>query len=115
MQTPPQNSQKIDAATLASNLQLQEERRELVCSLLALATKLGLLALGVASLVKLCLAYQQRLDRHGELSAVLAVESTKLNNLQKRFDNLFTIGGDRRLMDEQDQWIAPNRLRVIWR
>ncbi len=105
----------MDAATLASSLQLQEQRRELVCSFLALAMKLGLLALGVVSLVKLCLAYQQRLDRHGELSAVLGVESVKLNNLQKRFDNLFTIGGDQRLMDEQDQWIAPNRLRVIWR
>ena len=27
----------------------------------------------------------------------------------------FTLGGDERLMDEQEQWIAPNRLRVIWR
>jgi len=43
------------------------------------------------------------------------VESGKLRQLQQRFDRLFTLGGDRRLMDEQDQWIAPNRLRVIWR
>ncbi len=100
---------------MASKLQLQEQRRELLCSFLALAMKLCLLGLGLVSLVRLCIAYQQRLDRHGELSAVLDVEAEKLKNLQNRFDSLFTIGGDRRLMDEQDQWIAPNRLRVIWR
>jgi len=38
-----------------------------------------------------------------------------LQGLQHRFDTLFTLGGDERLMDEQEQWIAPNRLRVIWR
>ena len=26
-----------------------------------------------------------------------------------------SLGGDKRLMDEQEQLIAPNRLRVIWR
>ena len=105
----------MDTATLASKLQLQEQRREMLCSFLALAMKMGLLSLGLVSLVRLCFAYQQRLERHGEVSAVLNVESVKLKGLQKRFDNLFTIGGERRLMDEQDQWIAPNRLRVIWR
>ena len=115
MQLSKENSQRIDAATLASKLQLQEQRREMVCSLLALAMKLGLFSLCLVSLIRLCFAYQQRLDRHSEVSAVLNIESVKLKGLQKRFDNLFTIGGDRRLMDEQDQWIAPNRLRVIWR
>lgn len=105
----------MDAATLAAELQLQAERREKLCSFLALGVKLGLVALGAVSLVKLSLAYQERLDRHGELSAVVDVESSKLRQLQQRFDRLFTLGGDRRLMDEQDQWIAPNRLRVIWR
>ena len=64
------------------------------------------MALGGVSLVKLSFAYQERLDRHGELAAVVEVESSKLNQLQQRFDRLFTLGGDRRLMDEQDQWIA---------
>ena len=105
----------IDAATLAAELQLQAERREKLCSLLALGMKLGLVMLGAVSLVKVSLAYQERLDRHAELAAVVDVESGKLYHLQQRFDRLFTLGGDRRLMDEQDQWIAPNRLRVIWR
>ena len=38
-----------------------------------------------------------------------------LETLQQRFDRLFSIGGEKRLISEQDQWIAPNRLRVIWR
>jgi len=105
----------MDAATLAAEFQLQAEHREKLCSLLALGVKLGLVALGGVSLVKLSWAYQERLDRHGELAAVVDVESRKLHHLQQRFDRLFTLGGDRRLMDEQDQWIAPNRLRVIWR
>ena len=114
-QPPATATSQVDAATLAAELQLQVERREILCSALALAVKLGLVALGGVSLVKLSFAYQERLDRHGELAAVVEVESSKLNQLQQRFDRLFTLGGDRRLMDEQDQWIAPNRLRVIWR
>ena len=109
------HNQRIDAATLASMLQLQEQRRELIYSVFALVMKIGLLSLGALSLLKLAFAYQQRVERHGELSAVLEVESAKLNTLQKRFDRLFTQGGDRRLMDEQEQWIAPNRVRIIWR
>ncbi len=108
-------SQPIDAATLASKLQLQEQQRDLIYSLLALAMKIGLLSLGVVSLFKLGLASVQRLDRYAELSSILNVESGRLIGLQKRFDRVFTIGGDRRLMDEQDQWIAPDRVRVIWR
>ena len=104
-----------DAASLAALLQHQNDRRELLCSSLALAVKVGLIFLGSVSLVRLSVAYQERLDRHGELAAVVDVEANKLLGLQQRFDTLFTLGGDKRLMDEQEQWIAPNRLRVIWR
>ena len=106
---------RLDAATLASKLQLKEQRRELFYSLVALSMKLGLLALVSVSLVKICIAYHQRLDRHGELAAILSVESERLKGFQKRFDSLFSIGGAHRFMDEQDQWIAPNRVRIIWR
>ncbi len=109
------NNQRVDAATLASTIQLQEQQRELIYSLIALAMKLGLLLIGTASLVKLGIASHQRVGRYSELSSVLNVESVKLISLQKRFDRFFTIGGDKRLMDENDQWIAPNRIRVIWR
>ena len=108
-------SVQLDAATKAAQIQLQTEQREKFCSGLALGVKFGLVLLGAVSLVKLSFAYQERLDRHGELAAVVDVESDKLRYLQQRFDRLFTLGGERRLMKEQDQWIAPNRSRVIWR
>ena len=108
-------TKRVDAATLASTIQLQEQRRELLYSVIALAMKLGLLLIGTTSLVKLGIASHQRMGRYTELSSVLNVESVKLVKLQERFDRFFTIGGDRRLMDENDQWIAPNRIRVIWR
>ena len=77
--------------------------------------KSGLLVIALLSLVRLGIASYQRVGRYSEISSVLEAQSIKMINLQKRFDTLFTIGGDRRLMDEQDQWIAPDRVRVIWR
>ena len=71
--------------------------------------------MGCISVVRLSVAYQERLDRHREIAAVVNLESKKLEILQHRFDRLFSIGGEKRLLSEQDQWIAPNRLRVIWR
>ena len=110
-----QPSQRVPAATLASTLQLQEQQRELIYSVIALAMKIGLLLIGTTSLFKVGIASHQRLGSYTELSSVLDVESVKLIALQERFDRFFTIGGEKRLMDENDQWIAPNRIRVIWR
>jgi hypothetical protein len=73
---------------------------------------LGLVA--VVSLVRLAGAYQTRLERHGEISAVLDIQQAKLLKAQHRFDKLFAAGGEQQLIQEQDQWIAPNRLRVVW-
>ncbi len=109
------NRQKIDAATLAASIQLQEQQREVIYSIIALIMKVGLLTVGFASLVRLGLASVQRVNGHMEVSSVLAFESAKLEKMQERFDRLFTIGGARRLIDEEDQWIAPNRVRIIWR
>ncbi len=100
---------------MASTLQLQEQRRELVYSLIALGMKLGLLLIGTTSLIKLGISSHQRMGRYSELSSALNVESIKLVILQNRFDRFFTIGGAKRIMDENDQWIAPDRIRVIWR
>ena len=46
---------------------------------------------------------------------MLNIQQAKLNKAQQRFDNLFTTGGEQRLIQEQDQWIAPNRMRVVWK
>jgi hypothetical protein len=98
----------------ASEACLQQERRELHCSMIALTVKLALGLLIGVSLVRLAGAYQERMERQGELTAVLDLELGKLNKARERFDQLFSTNGEQRLIREQNQWIAPNRLRVVW-
>jgi hypothetical protein len=95
-------------------LSLANERQEMVCSVIGLAVKLGLVVVASCSLFRLAGAYQQRMERQGEIAAVLEVESAKLAKARERFDKLFHIDGEQRLISEQSQWIAPNRMRVVW-
>ena len=109
------SSPRVDTYTLVSTLQKKEEKRELLYGYIALFMKFGLLAIFSASFVNLGIASQQRVRRQVELSSVLGKEAEKLERLKRRFDQLFTIGGQHRFMKEQDQWITPNSVRVIWR
>jgi len=95
-------------------LAVTQERRELVCSLIGLTVKLGLVAVTGVSLVRIAGAYQHRMDSNGEIVAVLELENARLTRARQRFDDLFMVEGEQRLIREQSQWIAPNRLRVIW-
>lgn len=95
-------------------LSLNEERRELMCSLIGLTVKVGLALMAGVSLCRLAGAYQERMDRQGELAAVLAIEKAQLAKARDRFDRLFMVDGEQKLIREQSQWIAPNRLRVVW-
>ena len=72
------------------------------------------IAVAGVSLMRLAGAYQQRMERQGEITAVLELETAKLAKARERFDTLFRIEGEQRLIREQSQWIAPNRLRVVW-
>ena len=49
------------------------------------------------------------------INALLEKESKKLHKLRLRFDEMFTNGGEQSFFKEQDQWITPNSVRVIWR
>ena len=111
----PSANAAIDALTKVSEFQKEEVRRELFYSYVALILKFGLLVLFSTSLVNLGLASHQRVDRNLELSYLLEKESKKLHRLRQRFDEMFTNGGEQRFFKEQDQWIAPNSVRVIWR
>ncbi len=104
-----------DAASLASALQLQEEKRDLIYSSIALLMKFGFFVIAIASLFNLAIASHHRVRRNLELYSLLDFESKKNKELYFRFDKLFTIGGKQRLLDEHDQWITPNSTRVIWR
>ena len=111
---PPVNI-KVDAFTKVAEFQKAEVRRELFYSYGALILKFGLLVVFSTSLVNLGLASHQRVNRNLELSYLLEKESQKLHRLRRRFDEMFTNGGEQSFFKEQDQWIAPNSVRVIWR
>ena len=95
-------------------LSMSGERQAFVCSLMGLMVKFGLIALSGVSLCRLAGAYQERMERQGEIAAVLELENNQMTKARKRFDQLFAVAGEQRLIREQGQWIAPNRLRVVW-
>ena len=111
----PSGNKKIDAFTQVSEFQKEEIRLELLYSYVALILKFGLLLVFATSLVNLGFASHQRVNRNLELSYLLEKESKKLHKLRRRFDEIFTNGGEQSFFKEQDQWIAPNSVRVIWR
>ena len=112
---PKESIASVDAATRASEFQLQEEQRELTYALISLFIKSGLFVIAIASFLNLGIASHQRINRNNEITSVLKLETEKLTRLHLRFDSLFSIGGKGRLMEEQDQWIAPKSRRIIWR
>ena len=108
-------NKKIDAFTQVSEFQKEEVRRELLYSYVGLILKFGLFILFATSLVNLGFASHQLVNRNLELSYLLEKESKKLHKLRLRFDEMFANGGEQNFFKEQDQWITPNSVRVIWR
>ena len=110
----PSLKKKVDAFTQVSEFQKEELRRELFYSYGTLILKFGLLVVFGSSLVNLGIASHQRVNRNIELSYLLEKESKKLHSLRLRFDEMFVNGGEQSFFKEQEQWIAPNSVRVIW-
>jgi len=104
----------VSDAAKADLMALSSERRELLCSVIGLTVKLGLVVVAAVSLCRLAGAYQQRMERQGEIAAVLELQTAKLAKARERFDQLFMEEGEQRLIREQSQWIAPNRMRIVW-
>ena len=111
----PSVNKKVDAFTQVSEFQKDEITRELMYSYVGLILKFGLLIVFATSLVNLGIASHQRVNRNLELSYLLEKESKKLHKLRLRFDEMFTNGGEQSFFKEQEQWITPNSVRVIWR
>ena len=111
----PSLNKKVDAFTQVAEFQKEAISRELLYSYVGLVLKFGLLIVFATSLVNLGLASHQRVNRNLELSYLLEKESKKLHKLRLRFDEMFTNGGEESFFKEQDQWITPNSVRVIWR
>ncbi|MEB3271943.1 MAG: hypothetical protein VKJ44_09925 [Synechococcus sp.] len=104
------------AAATASRPQPEpgSDRRELLCSVISLAVKIGLVTLIGVTLLRQAGVFQQRMQRQEELAAVLELQTARLQKLRQRFDQLFMPAGEQQLIREQSQWIAPQRLRVVW-
>jgi hypothetical protein len=81
---------------------------------IGLVVKLGLVAVTGVSLFRLAGAYQLRMERQGEIAAVLELQNARMAKARERFDSLFLVEGEQRLIREQSQWIAPDRLRIVW-
>ena len=111
----PSVNKQIDVLTQVSEFQKEELRRELLYSNVGLILKFGLFIVFATSLLNLGLASHQRVNRNLELSYLLEKESKKLHRIRTRFDEMFANGGEESFLKEQDQWIAPNSVRVIWR
>ena len=79
-------------------------REELMFASLGLFLKTAGILLAVVTLAKLALAHQHRLDRHGEIQAVQQVQ----------LDRLFSSDGQQVVFQQEQQWIAPNRRRIVW-
>ena len=65
-------------------LSLSSESQKLVCSVLGLTLKLSLVVVTGVSLMRLAVAYQERMERQGELKAVLDLETGKLTKARDR-------------------------------
>jgi len=85
---------------------LSRERQELLCSVIGLAVKVGLVLVAGVSLARLATAYQERMERQGELAAVLDLERAKLAKARERFDHLFMVDGEQRLIREPTGGVA---------
>ena len=89
-------------------------REEMAFAGLGLALKIAGLLLALITLTKLALAHQQRLERHGEIQAVLQLQLDRLTRQKRELDRLFSSDGHQVLFRREEQWIAPNRRRIIW-
>ena len=81
---------------------------------LGLALKTVGFLLALMTLTKLALAHQERLERHGEIKAVLQLQLDRLDRQKRELDRLFSSDGHQTLFRREEQWIAPNRRRIIW-
>jgi len=89
-------------------------REELLFASLGLLLKAAGLVLAVVTLAKLAVAHQERLDRHSEIQAVLQLQSDRLQKREHQLDRLFSADGQQVVFQQEQQWIAPNRRRIVW-
>ena len=91
------------------------QRQQQLFSLIFLLLKICFFILGIISLLKIGYISKVRLIRLTEIKESYFYEKDKLQELTRRFDDLFAVNGQLRFMKDQDQMIRRDRMRVIWR
>ena len=108
-------SSSPDKRSLASSIQINYEKQEEFVSSVFLGLKVCFSLLAIVSLIKIGYTSKVRLTRLSEIKDVYLFEKTRFKSLSKRFDDLFSFGGEQRFMKDQDQMISRDIIRVIWR
>ena len=67
------------------------------------------------SLVKIGYTSKIRLTRLREIKNSYLYENSRFERLSSRFDDLIAFEGKQRFMNDQDQIISKDIIRVIWR
>ena len=94
---------------------MSQQRDELVCGVVSLVIKCCVALVAVISCAKLAASFQHRQLLYRELQAENQLQQDRLATTRAFFDKMFQVGDWERIDEHADQWIAPNRRRVIWK
>ena len=100
---------------LGSVFKKKQQKQEDYVSLVFLSIKICFSLLALISLFKLGYNSKVRLTRLREIQDSFSYEKYRFNFLTNRFDDLFSSEGEQRVMNDQDQIISRDIIRVIWR
>ena len=100
---------------LGSAFKIKQQKEEDFVSLVFLIVKICFSLLAIISLIKLGYSSKVRLIRLKEIQDSFLYEKYRFNVLTSRFDDLFSSEGEQRFMNDQDQIISRDIIRVIWR
>ena len=100
---------------LGSAFKKKQQKQENFVSLVFLIIKICFSLLALISLFKLGYSSKVRVTRLREIQDSFSYEKYRFNMLTNRFDDLFSSEGEQRFMNDQDQIISRDIIRVIWR
>jgi len=93
----------------------RQQKEDNFVSLIFLIIKISFSLLAIISLIKLGYSSKVRLNRLRENEESFLYEKYRFNVLTNKFDDLFSSEGELRFLNDQDQIISRDIIRVIWR
>ena len=108
-------STPTEKRSLASAMEINYKEQEDFVSSVFLGLKFCFSLLAIVSLLKIGYSSKVRLTRLREIKDSYLYEKSRFNSLSHRFDDLISFEGEQRFMNDQDQMISRDIIRVIWR